>query len=108
MIKEKIERIIRMAGARVCLIGDEEKAGWAVIYPLISETDFGNKEIGAEAGSIDIERFAMISSPELVDKAERGDKVICRGESYVILGKHIMPYGENGCYAHCFLRKFME
>lgn len=108
MIKEKIERIIRRVGVRVCLIGDEEKAGWAVIYPLISETDFVNKEIGSEAGSIDIERFAMICSPDLVSEVERGDKVICRGEGYVILSKHIMPYGENGCYAHCYLRRFAE
>lgn len=107
MIKERVERIIRRVGARVCLIGDEERAGWAVIYPLISQSDFTDKQLGSEAGSIDIERFAMICAPELTENTERGDKVMCRGESYVILSKHIMPYGEKGCYAHCFLRRYI-
>lgn len=104
MIKERIEQLICRVGARVCLIGEEERVGWAVIYPLISEKDYSDKEFGAEAGYIDSERFAMICAPELVKGSERGDRVICREHEYVIISKHIMPYGEKGCYAHCFLR----
>ncbi len=108
MIKDIVEKVICRAGAHVRLIGSEEKSGRAVIYPLISETDFSDRETGSDAGSIDSERFAMICAPELVDAAQRGESVICRGERYVILSVHIMPYGEYKCYAQCFLKRYIE
>ncbi len=108
MIKDIVEKVIRRAGANVRIEGGAEKSGRAVIYPLIGERDFSDRETGSDAGSIDNGRFAMICSPELVDKVRRGESVICRGKRYVILSVHIMPCGEYGCYAHCFLKRYIE
>lgn len=106
MKKERIERIFRRIGAEA-FAADKNKVGYAVIYPLIDKNDFSDK-IRAEVGCIDEECFVMLCPTKLIEGAERGDRIICRGESYAILSKHIVSVGEVGLYAQCYLKRFVQ
>ena len=106
MIKDRVERIFRRIGAET-FAADKDKVGYAVIYPLIDKSDFSDK-ICQEIGCVDEECFVMLCPTELVDKAERGDRIICRGESYAILNRHTVSVSEIGIYAQCYLKRFVE
>lgn len=106
MIKNRIERIFRRIGSETFAV-DKDKVGYAVIYSLIDKSDFSDK-ICQEIGCVNEECFVMFCSTELVDGADRGDRIICRGESYAILSRHIVSVGEIGIYAQCYLKRFVE
>lgn len=106
MIKNRIERIFHRIGAETSA-PDKDKTSYAVIYPIIDKSDFSDK-IRQEIGCIDKECFVMLCPTEFVDSAKRGDKIICRNESYSILSRHIVSVGEIGIYAQCYLKRFIE
>lgn len=103
MNKLRIERIFRRIGAKTSA-GESE--GYAVIYPLIDKGDFSEK-IRRELGGFDGECFVMLCTAELVENAERGAEISCRGESYALISKHTVSVGEAELYAQCYLKRLI-
>lgn len=104
MKKYRIEKIFRRIGVEA---STSNKAGYAVIYPLIDNSDFSDK-IRQEIGCVDEECFVMLCGTELVADAKRGDRLCCGNESYAILSKHIVSVSEIGLYAQCYMKRFVE